>query len=204
MITMVDDGVGRILRKLEELGLRENTIVVYTSDHGDVMGDHGIMLKHGLHSEGVIRVPFIWSDISFAQGIRSDVLSSAIDFTPSVLNRAGLAPYSGIQGENIISTVTTGSSLPRSGLIIEADELPENVDTKKFFRVRTYVDERWRLTLWVDDDFGEIYDRKNDPLELNNLWNNPSAKEDKACLIEAMLKQQYKYSDLMPQPKYMG
>ena len=87
---------------------------------------------------------------------------------------------------------------------MEADELPENVDTEEFFRVRTYVDERWRLTLWVDQDFGELYDRNNDPLELNNLWNNKSSGEDKANLIEAMLKQQYKYSDLMPRPVYWG
>jgi arylsulfatase A-like enzyme len=204
MITMVDDGVGRILKKLDELGLRENTIIVYTSDHGDIMGDHGIMLKHGLHSEGVIRVPFIWSDPSHGQGVRSSILASAIDFAPSVLNRAGLAPYSGIQGEDIVSAVTEDKSPKRNGLIIEADELPENVDIEKFFRVRTYVDERWRLTLWVDDDFGELYDRENDPLELNNLWDEPSAKQDKAGLVEAMLKQQYTYSDLMPRPDFMG
>ncbi len=204
MISMVDDGVGKILQKLDDLGLRDNTIVIYTSDHGDVMGDHGIMLKHGLHSEGVIRVPFIWSDTKAATNQRSDVLASAIDFAPSILNRAGLAPYSGIQGEDIISKAYENKKVDRSGIIIEADELPENVDTEEFFRVRTYVDERWRLTLWVDQDFGELYDRNNDPLELNNLWNDKSFGEDKANLIEAMLKQQYKYSDLMPRPVYWG
>ena len=204
MISMVDDGVGKIIQKLDELGLRENTIIVYTSDHGDIMGDHGIMLKHGLHSEGVIRVPFIWSDPAGSQGIRSNILASAIDFAPSVLNRAELAPYSGIQGEDIVSVATGKRSSDRNGLIIEADELPENVDIEKFFRVRTYVNERWRLTLWVDDDFGELYDRENDPLEINNLWDEPLAKEHKAYLIEAMLKQQYTYSDLMPRPDFMG
>ena len=204
MISMVDDGVGKIIQKLDELGLRENTIIVYTSDHGDIMGDHGIMLKHGLHSEGVIRVPFIWSDPAGSQGIRSNILASAIDFAPSVLNRAELAPYSGIQGEDIVSVATGKRSSDRNGLIIEADELPENVDIEKFFRVRTYVNERWRLTLWIDDDFGELYDRENDPLEINNLWDEPLAKEHKAYLIEAMLKQQYTYSDLMPRPDFMG
>ena len=66
------------------------------------------------------------------------------------------------------------------------------------------MNERWRLTLWVDDDFGELYDRENDPLEINNLWDEPLAKEHKAYLIEAMLKQQYTYSDLMPRPDFMG
>ena len=204
MISMVDDGLGRILQKIDQLGLKENTIIVYTSDHGDIMGDHGIMLTQGLHSAGVIRVPFIWSDPSFNQDARSDILASAIDFAPSVLNRAGLAPYSGIQGEDIVSAAKREKPPQRKGLIIEADELPENVNIENFFRVRTYVNDRWRLTLWVDNDFGELYDRENDPLELNNLWNDPSAKEDKASLVEAMLKQQYTYSDLMPRPDFMG
>ncbi len=204
MISMVDDGVGRILAKLDELGLAENTVVIYTSDHGDVMGEHGVMLKHGLQSEGVIRVPFIWADPAAAGGNRTDVMASAIDFAPSVLARAGLQPYTGVQGVDIVSAATKGETPDRPGLIIEADELPENVDVEKFFRVRSFVDERWRLTLWVDDDFGELYDRDKDPLELENLWNELGAQDDKARLIELMLKEQYKYSDLMPRPSFMG
>ncbi len=78
------------------------------------------------------------------------------------------------------------------------------MDVEKFFRVLSFVDERWRLTLWVDDDFGELYDRDKDPLELENLWNELGAQDDKARLIELMLKEQYKYSDLMPRPSFMG
>ena len=204
MVSMVDDGIGRILAKLDELRLAEDTVVIYTSDHGDVMGDHGVMLKHGLHTEGVIRVPFIWADPAGAKGVRSDALASAIDFMPSVLGRAGLQPYTGVQGVDAVRAATGDQASDRPGLIIEADELPENVNVENFFRVRTFVDERWRLTLWVDEDFGELYDRDNDPLELNNLWNDASAKEDKARLVETMLKEQYKYADLMPRPIYMG
>ncbi len=204
MVSMVDDGIGRVLAKLDELRLAEDTVVIYTSDHGDVMGDHGVMLKHGLHTEGVIRVPFIWADPAGAKGVRSDALASAIDFMPSVLGRAGLQPYTGVQGVDAVRAATGDQASDRTGLIIEADELPENVNVENFFRVRTFVDERWRLTIWVDEDFGELYDRDNDPLELNNLWNDASAKEDKARLVETMLKEQYKYADLMPRPIYMG
>ncbi len=204
MITMVDDGIGRILAKLEELGLAGNTIVVYTSDHGDVMGDHGVMLKHGLHTEGVIRMPFIWADPAGARGERSDVLASAVDYMPSVLARAGLQPFSGVQGVDIVGAARSGETPERAGLIVEADELPENVDVEDFFKVRTFVDGRWRLTLWVEEQFWEMYDRDADPDELRNLWNDPAHAADRARLTEAMLQEQYRYSDLMPRPVYMG
>ena len=59
MITMIDDAIGRVLKRLDDLGLAENTIVIFTSDHGDYMGDHGLMLKLLLHYQGTIRVPFV-------------------------------------------------------------------------------------------------------------------------------------------------
>ena len=62
MITMIDDAVGRILARLEELGLAHDTVVVFTTDHGDFMGDHQLLFKGALHYRGLVRVPFIWAD----------------------------------------------------------------------------------------------------------------------------------------------
>ena len=62
MITMIDDAIGRVLKRLDDLGLAEDTVVIFTSDHGDYMGDHGLMLKLLLHYQGIIKVPFIWHD----------------------------------------------------------------------------------------------------------------------------------------------
>ncbi|MDG2033163.1 MAG: DUF4976 domain-containing protein, partial [Rhodospirillales bacterium] len=137
-------------------------------------------------------------------GQRSDMLASAIDFMPSVLARAGLQPFTGVQGVDVVGFAQAGGQPDRTGVIIEADELPENVDVEDFFKVRTFTDGRWRLTLWVEEDFGELYDRDNDPLELHNLWNHPACQADRARLVEAMLKEQYRYADLMPRPVYMG
>ena len=204
MISMVDDGVGRILAKLEALGLADNTIVIFTSDHGDMMGDHGAMLKHGFQNEGVIRVPFIWADSDEPNGRRTDLLSGALDFASSILHRAGLQPYQGIQGHDVVTAARAGRELPRHGLVIEADELPENTRVEPFFRVRGFVTGRWRMTLWLEDEFGELYDRENDPLELHNLWNDASAKADKARIMEMMLWEQNALSDLSPRPIFMG
>ncbi|MDA0238826.1 MAG: sulfatase-like hydrolase/transferase [Proteobacteria bacterium] len=204
MISMVDDGVGKILAKLDELGLAENTVVIYTSDHGDMMGDHGAMLKHGFQAEGVVKVPFIWSDPDAPEAARTDLVSSAVDFAPSILARAGLEPFQGVQGYDVVTAARNGEALPRSGIIVEADELPENTRIDHFFRVRSFIDERWRMTLWLEDEFGEFYDRDNDPLEIHNLWNEPSAQPDKARIMEKMLWEQNELIDLSPRPIFMG
>ncbi len=202
MITMVDDAIGRILAKLESVGLAENTVVIFTSDHGDLMGDHGLMLKHCFHQEGLLRVPFIWADPDQPGGARSDLLSGTIDIASTVLARAGLAPYHGIQGYDVVSAATAGEGLPRLGMVIEEDELPMNANCGRFTRTRSFVTGRWRLTYWLEEQFGELYDRENDPLELHNLWNEPAAQADRAVLIEMMMRERISLEEMAPRAPY--
>ncbi len=94
-----------MLRRLEALGLAEDTIVIFTSDHGDYMGDHGLMLKLLLHYQSIIRVPFIWHDPKAPTGgTVSDALGSSIDISATILERAGIQPFNGIQGRDLMST----------------------------------------------------------------------------------------------------
>jgi len=90
MITMIDDAIGRVLEKLDVLNLRENTVIIFTSDHGDYMGDHGLMLKLLLHYQGLVKVPFIWSEPGHQHtaGVERS-LSSSIDIAATILARAG-------------------------------------------------------------------------------------------------------------------
>ena len=93
MISMIDDAVGRILDELDRLGLTENTVVIFTSDHGDLMGDHRLMLKGPLHYDGVIRVPMIWADPRAESQVQvSKELASTIDIAGSILERARIEP----------------------------------------------------------------------------------------------------------------
>ena len=80
---MVDDGVGRILSKLDELGMRENTVVIFTSDHGDMFGDHGILLKAGMHYDGCVRVPLLIDVPGKAAGVSASQVGS-VDFAQTV------------------------------------------------------------------------------------------------------------------------
>ena len=99
MITMIDDSIGQVLGKLEDLGIADNTVIVFTSDHGDLLGDHQLILKGPIHYDGLIRVPFIWADTPdrLKQGVTAAV-SGTLDLARTFLDRADLEPYYGIQG----------------------------------------------------------------------------------------------------------
>ena len=204
MISQVDDCVGRVLAKLDELGMAENTVVIFTSDHGDLMSDHGLMLKHCYHQEGIIHVPFIWSDPDQAgtAPAATDTMGSTLDIGACVLARAGISAYFGMQGQDVVGDVQAGRTPDRLGLMIEEDELPFNCNTDTYMRTRTFVTDRWRLTYWHEYGFGEMFDRQEDPLEIVNRWNDPAAKADKAELLEMMMRERVALDDLAPRAAY--
>ncbi len=197
-ITMIDDAVGRVIARLEKLGLAENTVVCFTSDHGDFMGDHSLMLKLLMHYQGLIRVPFIWADTPGRKTKDSDGhMRSCIDIGPSFLQRAGIQPYNGMQGVNVLS-----DDNPRKGVIVEEDSQRKMAAFDKPQRVRTYVEQDWRISLRHDEDWSELYDLKNDPHEINNLWDDPAYQDRKSQLVEAMAREMIALQDRSPLPAY--
>jgi len=98
MTRFVDDGIGRIVDKLDELGLRENTIIVFTADHGDFMGEHGMAVKGGVFYDALVQVPMIvsWPDGGVPQGVVEDSMASTVDILPTLLELQGLASFDGI------------------------------------------------------------------------------------------------------------
>ena len=114
MISCIDDAIGEVLTALESSGRREDTVLIFMSDHGDYLGDHRILLKGSAMYRGVVRTPFIWADPrGRAQGIRSGELASTIDVPATILARAHLAPYVGMQGVSLLATLESGSAAPR-------------------------------------------------------------------------------------------
>ncbi|WP_330221507.1 sulfatase family protein [Marinomonas phaeophyticola] len=197
-ITMIDDAVGRVLKKLKELKLDENTIICFTSDHGDYMGDHGMMLKLLMHYQGLIRTPFIWFDPrDKAQGKVDRQLRSSIDIAPTILEHSGIQPYIGIQGYNLFS-----NSIKRQGLIIEEDSQRSIIGFDKPQRIRTYVEEGWRMSIRHNESWSELYDLTNDPLEINNVWNDPNYNDQKNRLLESMMRETIALQDRSPLPTY--
>lgn len=196
-ISMIDDAIGRVLARLQALGLAENTVVIFTSDHGDYMGDHGLMLKLLLHYKGITRVPFIWYDpMRLADGIVEAGLGSSIDISATVLARAGIQPFNGIQGRDLFTTD------PPEAIIVEEDSQRVMTGFDRPQRVRTMITDRYRMSLRQGESWDELYDLETDPDEVNNLYDNPASGQIRADLTELMLRRTIELQDRAPLPAY--
>ena len=169
-ISLIDYGVGKILNSLDGLGLADNTLIIYTSDHGDLMGDHGMILKGPCPYNGILNVPMIWKVPGLVQNMVSDSLISSIDIVPTLLKLLRIGkryhPHE-LQGIDISPILKNPSMKLRDCCLIEEDE--EFFSVK--IRLRHLITENYKITVYNNlRNYGEIFDRKNDPEELNNLW----------------------------------
>lgn len=197
MITMIDDAIGRVLKQLDDLGLADNTVVIFTTDHGDYMGDHGLMLKLLLHYQGIIRVPFIWHDPTRPVDAQVDSgLASSIDISATILARAGIQPYNGLQGRDLFSTA------PPEAIIVEEDSQRSMTGFERPQRVRTLITDRYRMSLRQGEDWGELYDLQTDPGEVENLFEDANAAATKIKLTDTMLRRMIELQDRAPLPAY--
>jgi arylsulfatase len=199
-ITHLDGAVGQVLARLHELGLAEDTVVLFTSDHGDYFGDHQLLWKGPLHYQGVTRVPLIWFDPQAqAGGARSSALCSTLDIAPTVLARAGCAPYHGIQGHNLLPLMA-GGPWEREALLIEEEGQRVMFGFPARTRMRTLQTPRWRLSVYEAADWGELYDLERDPHECHNLWDDPAHAGQRSALLHGMLRQMIRLADQSPAP----
>jgi arylsulfatase A-like enzyme len=204
MIAMIDDAIGRVLAELKTLGLAESTVIAFTTDHGDFMGDHQIMLKGPLHFRGLVRVPFIWADPqSKARGVRSG-LTGTLDMARSFLERAGLEPYNGIQGRSLLPLIDDPQLRDRDAILIEEDGQRTSYGFSRPVRCRTLITERHRLTLYEGAEWGELYDLGSDPDELENLWFDPGRAALKGELALRLAYAEMAVADRSPLPTAQG
>ena len=199
MIAMIDDGVAKILKRLDELGLSKDTVVVFTSDHGDLMGDHQLMLKGNYAYQGLIRVPFIWAETDDARpGKHTDALHGTLDIAATVLDRVRIAPYNGIQGKSALPAMTGDDG--HDGILIEYGAQRPLHGTTGEMQMRTLVDQRWRISYYRGVPWGEFYDLANDPLEMDNLWDDPAAANAKSEATERLLHKMMELAERSPLP----
>ncbi len=200
MVTMIDDWVGKIVLSLEETGLLENTVIIFSSDHGEYMANHGIMLKGPLHYQGLIRIPFIWCDPKQKETNRIDQLCSAIDIAPTVLKRSETRPYYGIQGKSMLGLMDGNTDEHRDSILIEDDREVIYLGFKEPQRVRTMVTSNYRLSMTLPANIFELYDLKNDPCEINNLWEQREFEDVRHDQTERFLKLLAEMQDWAPLP----
>lgn len=195
MVTLMDKYIGRILDKLDELGLRDDTIVVFTTDHGHFFGQHGLQFKGGFHYEDLIKIPMIVRYPGrVPSGVTNSAIQSLVDLAPTLLSICGLPiPYA-MTGVDQSEVWFGRQAYARDHAICEFRHEPTTIHQK------TYVDERYKITVYYRRTYGEIFDLEEDPNEWRNLWDAP---EHASLKSELLLK--YAWAELgkeaMPMPR---
>ncbi len=191
MISLMDKHIGRILDALDDLSLSHDTLVVFTTDHGHFFGHHGLIAKGAFHYEDMIRVPFLVRCPAQAAGIPGDgyvhagescgALQSLVDIAPTFLRFAGQAVPRTMTGTDQSEVWKGRAARSREHVIIENRHEPTTIHLK------TFVNERYKITVYYNQSYGELFDLRQDPGELNNLWDSPAHAELKADLVMKLL-----------------
>jgi len=185
MIELIDDQVGRVLDVLEETGQRENTIVIFMSDHGEMLGDHGILLKGPYFYDCAVRVPLIisWPG-RFAQGLRSDALVELMDLAPTLLEALGMEVPRRMQGKSFLP-ILEGSAPPHEHREFVFAEYYNAMPGHNHSAFGTMIrDRRYKICVYHGRDEGELYDLEQDPDEFYNLWDSAEHQELKWRLVK--------------------
>lgn len=192
-IQSVDDGVGEVLDYLEESGLAENTIVIYTSDQGFYLGEHGWFDKRFMYEES-FRTPLLMRyPKEIEAGTEIKQLVQNLDFAPTFLDYAGLDIPKDMQGESFRKLVSGESSIWRDAVYYTYYEYPSVHMVKRHYGVAT---DRYKLMhFYYDIDEWEMYDLETDPMEMNNIYNNPEYKSVRADLHKRLNELREEYGD---------
>jgi arylsulfatase A-like enzyme len=162
MVTQIDANVGRLLDKLEALGLAENTVIVFTADHGDMQGSHGLRNKR-LPFEESAGIPLIVRVPGGARGLVTEALVSGIDFYPTCLDYAGLPPVAGLPGNNFAPLTQGDAQILNGPIFSEMDDW------------RMVRESRWKLVTEGEAyEPTHLYNLGSDPFELENLVDDPT------------------------------
>lgn len=168
MVYQIDLAIGRILDALERLGLADDTIVAFTSDHGDYLGDHGLLRKSYGASDSLLRVPFVLRAPGVELPAQVAAPMSNTDVLPTLAALAGVTPPEGRDGTDILRALATGE--PHEAFAFSS--LGEAATLN-----HTIYDDRYRLTWYPNRDYVELFDHQEDPAECRNLGADPAQRE---------------------------
>ena len=178
MTSLIDQEVGRILDALDRLGIAENTLVVYSTDHGHFLGQHGLIAKGAFHYEDMLRIPMLarYPGVIPA-GVRSETLQCQVDWPVTFLSAAGIPVPGLMQGVDQLAVWGGDERGARDHVLVENRHNPTTV------HLRTLVTERFKITVYRDAAYGELFDLERDPEELHNGWDDPAYAEVKGELL---------------------
>lgn len=194
-VRSVDNNVGRLLDYLDKNGLAENTLVVYTSDQGFYMGEHGWFDKRFMYEQS-LRTPLL---MRFPKGIKNpgkkeNALVQNIDYAPTFLDLAGLEIPADMQGQSLKPLLQDEKVDWRTAIYYHYLEFPNEHGVKKHYGIRT---DRYKLIHFYEDiDVWELYDLQNDPEEMHNIYGQPGLEQLTKDLEMQLINLQKKYQDV--------
>jgi len=222
MIKFIDDTLGKILATVDQLGLTDNTVVIFTSDHGDSMGAHGLIQKHNAFYDSFNRIPFIVRMPDYSGPRRTDNMVELVDIMPTLLELAGIPRPYGLQGRSLAPFLQGDPSYtPREFVIIESGEQgepmkesditvrPEHPFDERYFvwcayreawlgRGKSIRTHDWKLNVYTNGD-GELYDLQRDPDELHNLFHESEYESIRTALERQLLVWVMEHQDRLPE-----
>ncbi len=186
MVELIDDRFGRIVKTLKETGQYDNTIIIFTSDHGELLGDHGLIYKGCRFYEGLTHVPLIVSwPARGLRGVLREALVELVDLAPTLLDAAGIGiPYS-MHGKSLLPLLTEKDREDRHKKFVMSEYhgaiggkvMPDQTHGVMYF------DGRYKVCVYQGHEVGEIYDLENDPGEFDDLWDREDFRGKKAELL---------------------
>lgn len=183
LISLLDTQIGRVLAALDELGLRDNTLVIYTSDHGDMAGGHGMFDKHFIMYDDVVRVPFMarWPGHIEPGSVCEAFVSNSIDLGPTFCEVAGLPIPDTFAGQSLIPLFEGATDNGRQDIYAMFQGNQFGLYTQRMVR-----DRRWKY-VWNATAEDELYDLQNDPGEVRNLATVSAHAEELSRLRRRMV-----------------
>ena len=196
MISMIDDAVGRVRAAATDVGVADNTVQIYTSDHGDHLGEHRLLFKGAEQYDSLTHVPFIWADPKGDSGTRVDDLAQTLDIGTTILEHAKVEKSLGMQG--VVLPTVGGAGRDAAHIQYETQRTQEAFGTRP--RVHTIVQSNWRLSMYLGKCQNELFDLENDPGEMSNLWDSAKHQDIKARLVEHLAELEIAAVDRVPLP----
>ena len=198
MIEQVDTEMGRMMQVLEETGQADNTIVIFMSDHGEMLGDHGMYLKGPYFYDCLTRVPLMirWPG-HFKGGTKIDSMVELVDIAPTLLEAAGIPVPSGMQGRSLMPLLTGTATEHRDSVYMEYLDANATFTIPPMLTcVRTATT---KLVVCDKPDSGELYDLEKDPGEINNLWNDVHYKDTQEMMLHKLVMRMIETTDPLPE-----
>lgn len=180
MITLIDEQIGRMMEVWKDRGMYDDVLIVFTSDHGELLGDHGLMYKGPWFYEGLTRIPMLIRDPDAAGGCKANALMEHVDIVPTLLDAIGAEITYGIQGKSQLDVMKRARSQVREAAITSYDAHDRGI------QVECLRTSRYKLVVFAGEAYGELFDLEVDAEERHNRFHDPAYREVKLALMEQL------------------